>query len=79
MGSEMCIRDSVSDVVVGQILRYMGYIKTEKAEEGQTVAGAIISLEDDLRIRNALKVVPNVSFYTYQISFKLKPVVEAQS
>ena len=69
----------VSDVVVGQILRYMGCIKTEKAEDGQTVKGAIISLEDDLRIRNALKMVPNVSFYTYQISFKLKPVVEAQS
>ncbi|MHA0036614.1 hypothetical protein [Deinococcus sp. PESE-13] len=42
------------------------------------VRGVIISLEDDLRIRRALKMTPNISFYTYQISFKLNPVITAQ-
>lgn len=60
-----------SDVVVGQILRYMGYVQEELAEEGQTVHGAIIALEDDQRIRRALSVTPNIAFYRYQISFKL--------
>lgn len=60
-----------SDAVVGQALRYMGYVEEELAEEGQTVRGAIIALEDDQRIRRALKMVPTVSFYRYQISFKL--------
>jgi restriction system protein len=60
-----------SDVVVGQILRYMGYVQEELAEENQTVKGIIIALEDDQRIRRALAVVPNIDFYRYQISFKL--------
>lgn len=60
-----------SDVVVGQIQRYMGYVVEELAEEGQSVRGIIIALEDDLRLRRALKVAANIDFYRYQISFKL--------
>lgn len=60
-----------SDVVVGQIQRYMGYVLEELAEESQTVKGAIIALEDDLRIRRALKVAQNIEFYRYQVSFQL--------
>lgn len=60
-----------SDVVVGQALRYMGYVQEVLAEEGQAVRGAIIALEDDQRIRRALAVVPTIDFYRYQISFKL--------
>lgn len=63
-----------SDVVVGQALRYMGYVQEELAEEGQSVKGVIIALEDDKRIRRALAVVPNIVFYRYQISFKLMKV-----
>jgi restriction system protein len=60
-----------SDAVVGQVLRYMGYVTEELAEASQTVRGAIIALDDDQRIRRALAVAPNVSFYRYQVSFKL--------
>jgi restriction system protein len=60
-----------SDAVVGQTLRYMGYVQEELCEEGQSVIGIIIALEDDKRIRRALIVTPNVTFYRYQISFKL--------
>jgi restriction system protein len=60
-----------SDVVVGQALRYMGYVQEELAEEGQTVQGVIIALEDDPRIRRALAVMPSIAFYRYQVSFKL--------
>ena len=60
-----------SDAVVGQVLRYMGYVKEELAEENQTVQGVIIALEDDQRIRRALAIVPNIVFYRYQVSFKL--------
>jgi restriction system protein len=35
-------RGRASDVVVGRILRYMGYVKSEIAEPDQTVEGAII-------------------------------------
>lgn len=60
-----------SDSVVGQIQRYMGFVKEELAENGQSVEGIIIALEDDARIRRALAVAPNISFYKYQINFKL--------
>jgi restriction system protein len=64
-------KGKASDGVVGQTLRYMGYVQEELAEEGQTVAGVIIALEDDQRIRRALMMVPSIEFYRYQISFKL--------
>jgi restriction system protein len=60
-----------SDVVVGQILRYMGYVQEELAEKEQSVKGIIIALEDDQRIRRALTMTPAVEFYRYQVSFKL--------
>lgn len=65
-------RGKASDSVVGQIQRYMGYVAEELAEDHQTVRGAIIALEDDLRIRRALKVAPNIDFYRYEVSFTLK-------
>lgn len=61
----------VSDSVVGQIQRYMGYVLEELAEVNQEVKGVIIALEDDLRIRRALSVTKNIEFYRYQVSFKL--------
>jgi len=64
-----------SDVVVGQTLRYMGFVKTELAVNGESVRGVIIALEDDLRLRNALSMVPTIDFYRYQIDFKLNPVI----
>jgi restriction system protein len=60
-----------SDAVVGQALRYMGYVQEELAEDNQTVRGVIIALEDDQRIRRALAMTPSIEFYRYQISFKL--------
>jgi len=61
----------ISDYVVGQIQRYMGYVKEELAEDNQQVKGAIIALEDDIRIKRALVVTNNIEFYRYQVSFKL--------
>jgi len=64
-------RGRASDVVVGQILRYMGYVKEQIAEAHQTVEGVIIALDDDQKLRWALLAVPSISFYRYQVSFKL--------
>jgi restriction system protein len=64
-------RGRASDVVVGQIQRYMGYVLGELAEPNQAVKGCIIALEDDLKLRRALSVAPNIDFYRYQVSFRL--------
>mgnify|MGYP001361624073 CR=1 FL=1 len=60
-----------SDAVVGQIQRYMGYVKFELAEPNQEVSGIIIALEDCKKIKRALSVANNIDFYSYTINFKL--------
>jgi len=74
-GKELLIvelkKGRASDAVVGQIQRYMGFVLDELAEPGQTVRGCIIALEDDLRLRRALRAAANIDFYRYQVSFKL--------
>lgn len=60
-----------SDQVVGQTLRYMGFVKEELAEEEQRVKGVIIALEDAPRLRRALAAAPDIEFYRYQINFRL--------
>jgi restriction system protein len=65
-------RGQASDKVVGQVQRYMGYAVEVLAEPGQTVRGAIIALDDDLSIRRALLVAPNIEFYRYKVDFKLE-------
>ena len=59
-----------SDVVMGQIQRYMGHIKNNLAGE-KDVKGLIIALEDDKNLRDALSVAPNIKFMKYEVSFKL--------
>ena len=61
-----------ADAVVGQVLRYMGYVKEVLAEADQAVLGVIIAKDDDTRIQRALSMSPNVSFYRYQVSFRLQ-------
>jgi restriction system protein len=65
-----------SDAVVGQLQRYMGYVIDELAEDSQSVRGCIIALEDDLKLRRALRATSNVDFYRYEVSFKLKRGLE---
>jgi restriction system protein len=60
-----------SDKVVGQLLRYMGFVNEHIAEDGQTVEGAIIAFEDDRKLKYALSLVPSISYYRYQMNFKL--------
>ena len=60
-----------SDVVVGQLLRYMGFVQDELAESDQIVRGVVIALEDDQRLRRALAMVPSIDFYRYEVAFKL--------
>jgi restriction system protein len=60
-----------SDIVVGQIQRYMGFLKEEFAESSQDIKGIIIALDDDIKIKYALNVTNNIEFYRYKIDFKL--------
>jgi len=77
-GSELLVielkKGRASDSVVGQVQRYMGYVKEALAEDHQTVRGMIIALEDDLKIKRALSVTTHIDFYRYKVSFDLEKV-----
>ncbi|GAA4034520.1 hypothetical protein GCM10023063_18250 [Arthrobacter methylotrophus] len=65
-------RGRASDVVVGQIQRYMGFVQEVLLEPGQTVEGVIIAQEDDQKIRRALSVAQNIRFMRYRVEFHLE-------
>ena len=62
------------DRVVGQILRYMAWIRKNHAEEGQKVRGIIIAREisDDLLL--ACSETTNVELYEYNLSITLNKI-----
>jgi restriction system protein len=60
-----------SDQVVGQILRYMGWVKEELCTADQGVEGLIICRESDDRLDYALKMLDNVNVKYYKVDFEL--------
>ena len=63
-----------SDMVIGQILRYMGWVKENLVQHGESVRGIVIASERDERIQYALEMIPNVSLFLYRVSFELNKV-----
>ena len=47
-------RDRASDEVVGQTLRYMGWVMKNLCTAEQTVKGCIVALSGDAKLENAL-------------------------
>jgi len=60
-----------SDKVVGQILRYMGWVQEHLCNEDDSVKGMIICREKDKKLEYALKVADNIELKFYQVDFKL--------
>lgn len=65
-------REKSSDAVVGQVLRYMGWVQKHLVEDGETVEGLVVATEGDPQLHYALTVVPSVSFKSYEVEFRLK-------
>ena len=63
-----------SDVVVGQTLSYMGYVKKHLAANNEAVRGCIIATDADQRLKNALSVNSEIDFYEYKINFEMNKV-----
>ncbi len=66
-------RGKSSDTVVGQVLRYIGWVEENLAKPGQKVRGIIISQEIDDALKYAVKGLTNVSVLTYKVDFRLVP------
>ena len=61
-----------SDQVIGQILRYMGWVKKNLCKQGQTVKGLVICRELDTKLSYALEMTNDIDVRYYNVSFKLK-------
>ncbi|WP_201023374.1 endonuclease NucS domain-containing protein [Pseudomonas syringae] len=69
-------RGRVADRAIGQISRYMGWIKKNLAK-GKMVKGVIVAKTISSNLRHAVIAVPNVSLFEYQVSFNLNQILEA--
>ena len=67
-------RGKSSDSTVGQILRYIAYVKKHFAKPGQSVRGIVIAKEVDEALRYAIQPLTFVSVLTYHVDFKLSPL-----
>jgi len=65
-------RNQTSDQTVGQLLRYIGWVKRHRAKDGDEVHGMIICRSADDALHYALSTVPNVELWLYEVAFHLK-------
>lgn len=61
-----------SDQVVGQILRYMGWVKKNLCSNGQGVKGLVICRDPDSKLSYALDMTSGIDVRYYSVSFKLR-------
>lgn len=66
------VKRQATDKTIGQIFRYMGWVKEELCKDGQEVRGIIVAERKDIHLEFALKVIPNVKFMKLNLSITLK-------
>ena len=64
-------RNQTSDATVGQVLRYMGWVRKNLASVDETVEGLIVCRQNNKKLQHAISGLPNVRCMTHQVSFKL--------
>jgi len=65
-------RNQTNDDTVGQVLRYMGWVKAKKAEPEEMVKGLIIAREVNQNLMYALNAVKDVDLQLYEVEFRLR-------
>lgn len=65
-------RASSPDSAVGQLARYVGWIK-KTIGINKNVYGIIVAKKIDNRLKYAISVIPNFSLFEYKIEFQLQP------
>lgn len=61
-----------SDQVVGQVLRYMGWVKRNLCSDGQAVKGLVICRDPDPKLSYALEMTSNIDVRYYSVAFRLR-------
>ena len=63
-------KGQTSDDTVGQIARYMGWIKEHKSDAN--VKGVIVAGAFDTKLRYAMELINNVDVFIYKLDFSLE-------
>lgn len=64
-------RNQTNDDTVGQVLRYMGWVKAEKAGPDEKIHGLIIARDANQKLLYALNAVKDVDLELYEVEFRL--------
>jgi hypothetical protein len=69
-------RGKSSDATVGQLLRYMNWVKENLSLEGQNVKGIIIAKDIDESLKYSVMSLEKVSVKLYEVDFRLHSIVK---
>lgn len=61
------------DRAMGQISRYMGWIKRNLAK-GKKVKGVLVAKSVDEKLKYAVSIIPDINLFEYELNFKLNSV-----
>lgn len=64
-------KEASSDAVVGQVLRYMGWVQLNLAEPGDEVHGLVIAPAVDMLLSYAIAPVQKLTAMSYEVNFRL--------
>lgn len=67
------------DRVVGQLMRYVAWIKRNLAESGQRVRGMIVAREISADLVLACSLVSDVELFEYELSLSLSRVKDTDA
>ena len=64
-----------SDPAIGQLMRYMSWVKEKLADpDDMKVNGIIVAQSIDDRLRRSASMIPEVELFEYELQFELTPV-----
>jgi len=62
-----------ADKAMGQISRYMGWVKMNLAGDKE-VKGVIVAKKVDENLKYASSIIPDLSLFEYELNFKIREV-----
>lgn len=72
-------RGQTGDETIGQVLRYMGWVKRQLAEPGEEVRGLILAHSVDKELAYAASMIAAVDLYEYEVKFLLRAAPEPEA
>lgn len=65
------------DKVIGQLMRYMAWIKNNQAENGQSTRGIIIAREISTDLKLACSLTTDIQLFEYELSLQVRQIETA--